>query len=227
MAIRARQSLSARERAGLSATDRGARVSTDRVVICTNGYADELWPGVRRSVIAPNSLSDRDRAFVRQHPKIHPPFWSSLLGRTQAATLLPARRSRTAAARRARAVSRAARSLRLGASRSNASTTLPTSRGCGDRALRWCGRVTITRDFLPHLHEPAPGLLIDIGCMGRGVGLQTALGQAMADYLASGDQAALPLPLTPIKPLPFHGLHKAYVAAIIAWYRMTDGGVKA
>src|SRR5581483_7909133 len=34
---------------------------------------------------------------------------------------------------------------------------------------RWCGRVAITRDFLPHLHEPAPGLLVDIGCMGRGV----------------------------------------------------------
>ena len=23
--------------------------------MCTNGYADDLWPGVRRSVIAPNS----------------------------------------------------------------------------------------------------------------------------------------------------------------------------
>ena len=92
---------------------------------------------------------------------------------------------------------------------------------------RWCGRVALTRDFLPHLHEPAPGLLVDIGCMGRGVGLQTAMGQAMADYVATGDKRALPLPLVPIRPLPFHPLHKAYVAAIVAWYRMTDGGVKA
>ena len=37
---------------------------------------------------------------------------------------------------------------------------------------RWGGRVAATRDHLPHLHEPAPGLLIDIGCMGRGVALQ-------------------------------------------------------
>jgi len=54
--------------------------------------------------------------------------------------------------------------------------------------------VAITRDHLPHLHEPAPGLLIDIGCMGRGVALQSAMGRAMAAYIASGDPLALPLP---------------------------------
>ena len=87
---------------------------------------------------------------------------------------------------------------------------------------RWCGRVAITRDFLPHLHEPAPGLLIDIGCMGRGVALQTALGQAMADYVATGNADALPMPLQPIRPLPFHALNKAYFAAAVAWYRFLD-----
>jgi glycine/D-amino acid oxidase-like deaminating enzyme len=91
---------------------------------------------------------------------------------------------------------------------------------------RWGGRVALTRDFLPHLHEPEPGLLVDIGCMGRGVGLQTAMGQAMAEYVTTGDQKALPFPVIPVKPLPLHALHKAYVSAIITWYRMTDGGLK-
>jgi glycine/D-amino acid oxidase-like deaminating enzyme len=92
---------------------------------------------------------------------------------------------------------------------------------------RWCGRVALTRDFLPHIHEPEPGILVDIGCMGRGVGLQTAMGQAMAAYVASGDRAALPFPVVPIEPLPLHALHRLYVSAIITWYRLTDGGVKA
>jgi glycine/D-amino acid oxidase-like deaminating enzyme len=92
---------------------------------------------------------------------------------------------------------------------------------------RWCGRVALTQDFLPHLHEPEPGLLVDIGCMGRGVGLQTAMGARMAEYVATRRPEALPFPLVPVKPLPFHPLHRAYVAAIVAWYRMTDGGVKA
>ena len=93
-------------------------------------------------------------------------------------------------------------------------------------AYRWCGRVALTRDFLPHLHEPEPGLLIDIGCMGRGVGLQTAMGRAMADHVASGGRDALPFAVSKITPLPLHGLHRAYISALIAWYRLTDGGVR-
>ncbi len=92
-------------------------------------------------------------------------------------------------------------------------------------AHRWCGRVAITRDFLPHLHEPAPGLLVDIGCMGRGIGLQTAMGQAMADYIATGNPDALPVPLTPVKALPLHTFHRAYLSAIITYYRLQDGGI--
>lgn len=87
-------------------------------------------------------------------------------------------------------------------------------------------RAALRGDFLPHLHQPAPGLLIDIGCMGRGIGLQGAIGAALADYVSTGRREALPLPLPPVrmKPLPFHGLHGAYLAAIIAWYRMGAGG---
>ena len=61
--------------------------------------------------------------------------------------------------------------------------------------------------------------------MCRGVGLQTAMGQRMAEYIATGAARALPFPLVPIKTLPFHPLHKLYASAIIAWYRLTDGGV--
>jgi glycine/D-amino acid oxidase-like deaminating enzyme len=90
---------------------------------------------------------------------------------------------------------------------------------------RWCGRVAITRDHLPHLHEPEPGLLVDIGCQGRGVGLQTSMGRAMADYVATGEANALPVPVTPIKPFPLYALRRLYVNAVVTWYRLNDGGV--
>lgn len=90
---------------------------------------------------------------------------------------------------------------------------------------RWCGRVAVTRDFLPHLHEPESGLLVDIGCQGRGIGLQTCMGRAMADYVAGGDASALPVPVTPVVPFPMYGLRKLYVNAVVTWYRMTDGGL--
>ncbi|MFB0488335.1 hypothetical protein ABIE45_000921 [Methylobacterium sp. OAE515] len=40
----------------------------------------------------------------------------------------------------------------------------------------------------------------------------------MAAYIATGDAHSLPLPL--------HALHRLYVSAIIAWYRLSDGGVR-
>jgi glycine/D-amino acid oxidase-like deaminating enzyme len=87
---------------------------------------------------------------------------------------------------------------------------------------RWFGRVAITPDHLPHLHEPEKGLLAVVGCQGRGVGLMSALGKRMANYLASGDVRQLPFPLSPIRPIPFHAFRQVGVAATIAWYRMLD-----
>jgi glycine/D-amino acid oxidase-like deaminating enzyme len=87
---------------------------------------------------------------------------------------------------------------------------------------RWFGRVAVTPDHLPHIHEPKPGLLIAAGCQGRGVGLMTALGPRFADYMLSGDPERLPLPISPIRPIPFHAFRQVGVAATIAWYRFLD-----
>ncbi|MBZ9990648.1 FAD-binding oxidoreductase [Mesorhizobium sp. BH1-1-5] len=87
---------------------------------------------------------------------------------------------------------------------------------------RWFGRVALTPDHLPHLHEPEKGLLAVVGCQGRGVGLMSALGRRMANYLASGDARQLPFPLSPIRPIPFHAFRQVGVAAAITWYRMLD-----
>ena len=88
---------------------------------------------------------------------------------------------------------------------------------------RWYGRVAMTPDHLPHIHEPEPGLIAVAGCQGRGVGLMTALGPRIAAYLETRDPAQLPLPLTPIRPIPLHRFRRVGVAATIAWYRLRDG----
>ena len=87
---------------------------------------------------------------------------------------------------------------------------------------RWFGRVALTPDHLPHIHEPEPGLLIAAGCQGRGVGLMTALGPHLVDYMDSGDREALPLQISPIRPIPFHALRQIGVACTIGWYRFLD-----
>ena len=73
--------------------------------------------------------------------------------------------------------------------------------------------------------EQAPSPRIEIGCQGRSVGLQTRMGQALASYVHSGDRRVLPVAPTDIKAFPLYGPRRAYVAAAIAWYKMTDGGL--
>lgn len=207
-------------------TARGPVVTARRVIVATGGYTGDLIPKLRETIIAPNSF------IVATEP----------LGDNLAGTILPGGE-----------VTSDTRQLLLYFRRDHMNRFLMGGRGPfreprsdADWAhlervvakmypqlrgvrfeYRWCGRVSLTRDFLPHIHEPEPGLVVDIGCMGRGVGLQTAMGEALADYAATGDRKALPFPVVPIEPLPFHALHRLYVSAIIAWYRLTDGGVKA
>lgn len=87
---------------------------------------------------------------------------------------------------------------------------------------RWFGRVGMTADHLPHIHEPEKGLVTMVGCQGRGVGLMTSGARRIVDYLVSGDPDVLPFPITPIRPIPFHRFRRIGVSALIAWYRMLD-----
>ncbi|MET3891042.1 glycine/D-amino acid oxidase-like deaminating enzyme [Bosea sp. OAE506] len=206
-------------------TTQGATVTAPRVVVATNGYTGDLIPKLRQTVIRPNSF------IVATQP----------LSDNVAGTILPEGQ-----------VVSDTRQLLLYFRKDHQNRLLMGGRGpfrepkdASDWAhlervvgkmypqvkgvpfdFRWCGRVALTRDFLPHLHEPEPGLLVDIGCMGRGVGLQSAMGKAMAAYIATGDKGRLPFPVVPITPLPLHALNELYVSAIIAWYRLTDGGMK-
>jgi glycine/D-amino acid oxidase-like deaminating enzyme len=204
-------------------TSHGATVEAERVLICTNGYTGDLWPGLKQTIIAPNSFQ------VATEP----------LPEAVARTILPQGHV-TSDTRQLLFYFRLDHQRRL-IMGGRGPFREPTSNGDWshlERVLarmypnaanarvqyRWCGRVALTRDFLPHLHEPAPGLLIDIGCMGRGVGLQTAMGRAIAAHL-HGDAQALPLPPTDMTRFPLHGLRRAYISAVVAWYRLRDGGL--
>jgi glycine/D-amino acid oxidase-like deaminating enzyme len=208
-------------------TARALKVSAERVLLCTNGYTDGLWPQLHKTIIAANSFQ------VATEP----------LPEAVRKTILPEGH-----------VTSDARNLLLYYRLDHAGRLLMGGRGSFREpnptdtedwshlehavaklfpqaagipfAYRWCGHVAMTRDYLPHIHEPAPGLLIDIGCMGRGVGLQTRMGQALAEYVATGNQQALPVVPSGIKPFPLFGLRRLYVSAVVAWYRMTDGGVE-
>jgi glycine/D-amino acid oxidase-like deaminating enzyme len=86
---------------------------------------------------------------------------------------------------------------------------------------RWGGRVAVHVDYLPRLHRPQPQLLVAIGCQGRGIAWQSAMGAELARLAIDAHYDPV-LPFSPVRPIPFHPLKALGVAATIAAYRALD-----
>ena len=84
----------------------------------------------------------------------------------------------------------------------------------------WGGRVALTLDHLPHLHELAPGVHAGLGYNGRGVAMATVLGKCLADRVqGTGDGV---FPTTPLHPVPFHRWRRLGIEVAVAWKRTLD-----
>jgi glycine/D-amino acid oxidase-like deaminating enzyme len=196
----------------------GPVITADRVLVCTNGYSGDLVPGLDRSIVAANSLqiataplpADLDilpggevlsdtRRVIR--------YWR----RDEAGRLLMGGRGPYRDPDGAADWAHLVRDIH----------TLFPQIGAVALTHRWGGRVAIHTDFLPKLHAPAPGCLVAIGCQGRGIGWQTAIGQELAAI--AHDPAHEPLlPFSAIRPIPLHGAKAAWTSAAIAIYCVLD-----
>ncbi len=85
----------------------------------------------------------------------------------------------------------------------------------------WGGQLAMTEDHYPHVHEPQPGILLCLGYNGRGVALSTTLGAHLARRMANPG-APFDMPITNIKTLRLHALWPLGVRAAILRGRLTD-----
>ena len=198
----------------------GATVRADTALIATNAYADGLVPGLARSILALNSLQ------IATAP-IPPPLRRTLLqnGETFSDTrrvirywrlddegrLLMGGRGPYREPDSERDWDHLARDVRK---------HFPALRDV-PFTHRWAGRVALHADYLPRLHRPQPHLLIAIGCQGRGIAWQTAMGAELARVAMYSHYDPV-LPFSPVRPIPFHPLKALGVASMIATYRALD-----
>lgn len=202
-------------------TSTGATVTADRVVIATNGYTGSLWPQLRQTVISANS-------FIVATQPLSGARGDAILGggetcSTAQRLLLYFRRDTQGR-------------LVMGGRGHFADPSGPQDFRHLERALallfpqlgplhyqyRWAGRIAITRDFMPHVHEPAPGITIALGYNGRGIAMATAMGKHLAARLGGAPDSDFLFPISRIKPIPFHGLQRLYIAAGVTWYSLLD-----
>jgi glycine/D-amino acid oxidase-like deaminating enzyme len=86
----------------------------------------------------------------------------------------------------------------------------------------WTGKVAITKDKMPHIHMPEPGLMAFMGCNGRGVAVCTMMGALLADLATGTAPGDLAFPVTAPDTFALHGLRKLGVFAVSQYYRLLD-----
>ena len=87
---------------------------------------------------------------------------------------------------------------------------------------KWGGKIALTGDRLPHLHEPEPGLIVGLGYNGRGVAISQVMGRTLAERVLGAHPESLPFPIANISSVPFRGIQMLGKGTAIWWMKFLD-----
>ncbi len=206
--------------AGWRVTTPGGAVSAPHVVLATNGYTDRLWPNLRRTVVPlfgaiaataalPESIA---RSIMPSRSVLYESGTVTVYYRVDAGQrLLIGGRGPM---REIFATSAIPHLLTYAKQLWPALAEIPWTHA-------WGGRLAMTADHYPHVHEPADGILICLGYNGRGVAMSTALGKALARRILN-PSSGVDMPISGLKPIRLHGHWPLAVRVAIAQGRLSD-----
>lgn len=174
-------------------------VTADAVVLGTNAYTDDLWPGLKRSFtmihyfqLATEPLGERGAHILPERQGVWntAPIMFSIrrdaFGRLIMGSMGKIHGGETGLSKRW-----AVRQIR------KYFPELP------DVSIEkaWFGQIAMTPDHLPRIHRLAEGLYTPIGYNGRGITPGTMFGKGMAEVLTGASENDLPLPITDVSPV--------------------------
>lgn len=87
---------------------------------------------------------------------------------------------------------------------------------------RWAGKIALTLDHLPHVHNPDRGLYAALGYNGRGVALASQTGILLSRLVQGMPHGESPLPVTDVRRIPLHIFRRPALETAVAWYRLLD-----
>ncbi len=198
-----------------------AVVRAEKLLIATNGFTGDLWPGLRRTIVPVFSSiaateplpDDVARQIMPTRSSLYESGHITVYYRIDTSNrLLMGGRGPMQWIRDPSAVAYLMRyAVRLWPSL---------------RDIRWThgwnSRLAMTADHYPHVHELGLGALVYLGCNGRGVALATAMGQQLARRLIGGEAAEIDMPITNLKPIRFHPLWPVAVKSVVLYGRIRD-----
>jgi glycine/D-amino acid oxidase-like deaminating enzyme len=195
-------------------------VAARNVLLCTNAYTDDLWPGLKRTIIPVRSYQ----------------VWSRPLSDNVARSILPGTSALNDSRRLIAGVRRYQDNRLHFSGGAGFGTERAPDLAVAVRKLQetfrqidkievehwWSGWVTRGVPDGWRLHELAPGLLTAIACNGRGVAMGPLMGRELARYLGGTPERDLLVPLSQPKPILGYAVHKPVGAALIRYYDWRD-----
>lgn len=215
------RALSLRQRGGLwHVSTASGSLAAPRVLLATNGYTDDLWPSLRKTIIpvfgaiaasapvpaavARDILPDRSVLYeigaITHYYRIDASQRLLFGGRGPM-----------------REVSDAASIEHLLA---YARRLFPAIERL-EWTHAWGGQLAMTTDHYPHVHEPEAGVTICLGYNGRGVAMATVMGALLAARI-SDLSARFDMPITALRGIPLHAFWRTGVRAAILRGRFSD-----
>ncbi|MGA9868278.1 MAG: FAD-binding oxidoreductase [Acetobacteraceae bacterium] len=193
----------------------------ERVVLASNAYSDDLWAGLRRSVVPVFSGIVATEPLSPQLAKAIMPTRSVLyeMGSITVYYRLDQQNRMLMGGRSPTRDITAPHQLQFLVNYTE--RLWPALRGIR-WTHAWSGQLAVTPDHYPHIHEPAPGVIVCLGYNGRGVAMSSAMGPQLARRILGGSAAEFDMPITTMKEIPFHALWRSAVAARVTYGRIHD-----
>lgn len=200
----------------------GGRISAKALVICTNGYTDDLWPGMRQTIIPVHTYlaasaplpPDLRRSIMPCGAALFEAAWDVVYYRLDdAGRLIMGGRGPQREPRRPSDFRHLV---------DYACKLWPQLKGI-EWPWYWQGQVAITRDHLPQLVEPEPNVHLMYGYNGRGIAMATLAGRMIAERILSGGKTEVDLPVRQsLATVPFQPFWKVGATTSIGWNLLRD-----
>lgn len=210
-----------REVGGWRVVTTGGAVVAETVLLATNAYTDQLWPGLAQSIVPVRSFHIATRPLGDNAAAAVLPGGHGLSDTRQA--LWAFRKDRDG-----RLVTTCMPFATVGARRVLRRSTLDRLRRAFPQIADidfdhvWDGKVAMTVDRLPRYHELAAGLHAGLGYSGRGIAIGTAMGRFLAERALGQHAEALPVPRMPLRSLPLHDLVVPLSRLMVPYYKWRD-----
>ena len=192
-------------------TDNGT-VTAKHVVIGTNAYSDDLWPGLKQTFTMIHYFQVATAPLGADADYILPGrqgLWDTgkimfSLRRDNFNRLIIGSMGSVIGGRSGLSQRWAERMVRR----------LFPQLGMVTMEESWHGKIAMTPDHLFRIHRLADGLYSPIGYNGRGITTGTMFGRALAELLTGADEHTLPVPVTDLKPVAARGLKARFYETV-------------